>query len=772
MANDNDPVAGGAGDKARANIPSVEESEQRLSDLRQDAVGRNDDKADSDDKAGDAEREEEEQEESVGFEDLLESLIDDKHRTRRREQRRAYENAIRNLAVPIGTNQQNIFLQVPGTAEDVALGREIPDDYLAQVQRLFVRPGGYERAWSQLERQGLLILSGPRGFGRSFTSYHLLDAGCVGGVRQIGEQDLYRLEEEPAEDTGFICDGLTPGFFDTYDAHRLGALATRLRQTGCRAILVADQADDEWPPGIEGLVSRLERPPDAGEVIRKILVTDANDADTAKLVALLEDPEAQAVLHSFAQGWSSVADVSDFARDLLSVHRRELALKTACARADRSERALGDWFNELGTPEEKAFAIALAALNRQPLPAISDAARTLGSAIRHAERPDKPPPVHVFQHTTRHLLRVVGAIRYPSSDSTEYGSYPVEAAEARQTDYPRRLLALVWREYPELQPLLVTWLGELSLNGRSPQIRTQASTAVGFLAELDFAGIYQQVLDPWGRGYSDEKREAVAAAMRVSALNPDLREQVWTLLDQWGDPPDLRRADETAVRGESLPRAERPAVHLRRRQLAVAAALGTSVGSTNLPEALRILGRQAESPNNQVKKEVSTAITGLFSTADPAGMTRVLATLAEWAVCGHHEKMRAGLVAFVQILIDLDAEEIEAGQSTPPRILLAAASSPELLESTAGLWRRALNTIGLEVPAMKALRQWVEAAETAPETRVPLCRLVSIIPRTPRDQRVLEFYLGRWRHLPECTETADLLRNALTGKEADSHAHV
>ncbi|MDR7277468.1 hypothetical protein [Catenuloplanes atrovinosus] len=749
-------------------IPSPEAAKRKAGAQRKKSKER--EKPDGEDEPEDSREDDEaayDQREAGDLMALLKKVIDDEFRALRLEQRRAYDGAFRNLALPVVDQhtEQNIYLGLD-RREDDGLGRPLPDSLLARVQSEFVEPDGYRQAWTRLESKGLIILTAPRGSGRTYSSYHLLDAVCARGVRELTAHDLPRLDRSAAEDTGFVCAEVPP---EMLDAHRLGALAERLRERRCRAVLIADRPAGAWPTGIAGYVARLDGRPRPEDIVRRYLAAHATELDDAGLDAICADPKVVAVLHSFTPETGTLGGIADFAGKLLGAHRGELALDEACAQADRADDDLAEWFHALTMLEEKAFAIALAVLNNQPLPVVADASRTLTAAIRHAERPDKAPPSHAFRRTTAQLLRVARAGRCAATDTGEHGDYPVELIRSERADYPQRMVTVIWREYPELQPLLVKWLGHLSIHGRSPRVRAQAATVVGLLAEMDFAGIYHSLLRPWGDGFREEHWDAVAAALRVSALNPALRDTVWTLLERWGDPEKVRTWDEARVRGTAKPEDKEPPRYLRLRRHAVAAALGASVGPTDLPRALEILGKQADSPNYGLMRQVCRAMADLFSSTGPAGMALVFQTLAEWAVSTWPPKVETALTCFVQILIDLDVEDLNDG---PTGVLDTLDCSPELRRTVARLWRRAINIFGFEVPAMKALRHLVEAAERSPDHREPLCRLVTAIPSTPRDHRVLQFHLQRLRAREECEQTSTLILGALAPKESESHAYA
>lgn len=587
---------------------------------------------------------------------------------------------------------------------------------LTRVRDRFAAPDGYRDLWRRIEQRGVVILRAPAGYGKTWTTIHLLDAVCGGSVRPVNApfEPVRFSDTAISDDTGYFWHVRHHTHASAVEAHHVEQLAARLMARHARAVVIASSDVTGWQPGLQDYLVDLPAPPNAAEVLANHLREQFKTEDDE--LRVLSDPDVVETLNTLSAD-SSVADLVDFASHLTNATLARQSLRTVCAAFQRSHAGLA-WFKELREHEDRSFAVSLAVLNELPYPAVTGATSQFERLVRTAERPDKPPLMRVYTRTTSDLLASARAELLPGRETTEYGEVPVETVRSTIWGYPKRLLKLLWSEYPGTHQILLDWLGEL-VHDVDPKVGANAATAVGILSEFDFQRIHDRLLRQWAHSFERQERSAAATALRMPALNADLAPVIWRLLEEWTAPEQPLQVQVTAL-----------------------AALGAAVGATDCRRALTIFDSRIEHYLYRQIQAVCQAMTELFDDRDHEAAQHVLETLARWADQQEFQRIETALACFLQIAIDLKGQH-PTGEEWPT-LLRFVEAAPEHRQKVARVWRQAMNRPRFTEPTMEALRLWVWNAEQAPASRESLRDLVREIPQNHRDVRTLCYYLRVW----------------------------
>ncbi|WP_281894061.1 hypothetical protein [Phytohabitans aurantiacus] len=669
---------------------------------------------------------------------LMAAVTDESSRRSRNLEALAQEAAFRNLGALAGhqqvAHQYNYIYASPSLSGGERF-EPVPPEVLAKVRQRFVRRPGHTVLWRKLVEKAALVIAGPAGYGKAWTALHLLDAMCEGGVRRVGRlADLVQVDDDSLHDqTGYLVEIVAAA-----DAHAidLESFVGRLRRRRSRVVVVTALDLPALSPGLASFAQELDAPPVAADVLKSQLFAEVGEEHYAAACDVVAKPAVGAVLADLAAERCGLDEVYRLAVRLRPAVLGEVDVETVCA-ADPSKERFTAWFRALPEAEDQTFAIALAVLNGLPFATVAEAGGLLHSHIQRARRPHKPPRVRAFARTTQDLLAAVRARVAEGREDTGYGEVSARVVLSDLNAYPRRLLQLLWEDYPGLHPILLAWLRELAM-GNDARVRASAATAVGMVAALDFYRTYEQVLLGWAGSWRREDRQAAVSALRVPALRPDQAAVIWNLVEDWVDE-------------------ERPLPL----QLTAAAALGGSVGASDTRRALRILEKQADSVSYRLKQTICQAATDLFASSDPAQAYLVLDSVNRWATDRNIERIRTSLATFLQIALDREYTDPETG-ALWPRLLWRVRDVPAYRGVVAGLWRKAINRPNFDEAAMGVLHHWVCLAERYPHVREPLSVQVAAIPESERDLRSLRFNLRKWSSEPNASPaTAHILLNAL-----------
>ncbi|MFD0519402.1 hypothetical protein [Paractinoplanes durhamensis] len=632
----------------------------------------------------------------------------------------------------------NIALQInnlPTGRQGAALQKKtVGTDTLLRVRHTFVPPPRLSDAWEVLAEQHLLLLCGSPGDGREHLATFLLDAFCDARVGRLGNGSLI----EVAEDNLIVGGGhLWPvPIGDNFDQQGAETLAGRLRRVGGYMVVLWPD-DRECPPEF-GDYAAEPGCPDLDAVFRKHLSAPAE--------ALIAEPAVLKVRERL----SGARQAAQLAMLLGQVSAGRKTVEVALAEVGGPEQGIADWFGELPEREDQAFALALAALDDLSLPSVVAGARLADELIQRTEDPRGRYGLRPFRRPTRTLLASVGAECVSNTRETAYGQVPIMSVRLRRRGYAREILDALWQSFPYLQEIYLEWMNLLARNP-DPYVRERVALVAGLLSAHDFEYVRGRLLLSWAADADEKLRRAAATALRPPALDDNLREIVWSLLDQWAT------FEENATEAEA---------HQR---LTAATALGGPVGDTNPERALdlitkRLLTHVTNDYDYEVWAATAFAVSELFGDGGSLTSDAVLRRAAHWAETKESGPSNVA-VAVMLGLAGKPADQAPADDRRLPPLLRATGRSPDNIEYAAALWRRALGHPKLATAALRGLRMLAEEVDHG-AGRDELTVMAVAIPRTDRERRTLRFETRRWTEDDPHPPIFEHLQEALS-KESD-----
>ncbi|SEC14585.1 hypothetical protein SAMN04489727_2731 [Amycolatopsis tolypomycina] len=603
----------------------------------------------------------------------------------------------------------------------------VAKDVLAQIDEAYVEPDDYRELTRKLEQHQLLFIKARGGTGRTMTALHLLHRSCHEGVRKLDPdarlKSLQPKEFEPGH--GYLLESLDPDQAATLKAFHAERLGQYMRDRGCMMVVIVDESTRLPMHEIGDLVSTgftrvkpdrlLERYVEWG------LVGSAPEADHE----VLSRPEVKEIIAQLTEEVPAreLAKLGDL---LIEVAHDRIGFETVRNRYSAAGKAgFGEWFDAQADLEQRAFVIALAVFNDEPVQLVSTAATMLADRFKKLAIPrrgDRSRDVFAVSLTQR--VQQARAELANGSQETEFGDVPVTKARFQDERYPQLVLDHVRTQYTQALDVVLDWL--LALGSiPNPQVYIRAGVAAGLLSQYDFVNVYRRIINPWAVFGDADQRWAAVAALQVPARLPDYGLQISKLLRHWSRHtlPQLRSA--------------------------AAQALGTTTSIS--PEAalkqLRYLARHADWV---IAYRVGEAISDLFVRADPG---LVLRTLVRWS--RDDEFVERRLTALLAVLITSHYVEIQAdGSERWPALVWFAEHRPDLRRHIVLLFARLLVTIDFKRRTYVHMKQWVRITRREPAVTRPLARLLRDIGARSGETASIRTHLADWAEDPDGPVTA------------------
>lgn len=567
----------------------------------------------------------------------------------------------------------------------------------------YVPVAGYQDMCDRLDANGLLVLRGVPGSGRTATARMLFRAArCrrVGTLSVNNDDDLFYILHEhlarPAAGTKplmFAGDGYVIELAgDLPPKSPLRGFAEAVKAAGARVVVIVDSATEVEPPGSEFELAH-PWPSSRTEVMARHLDARLRAHPDCR-PDLLDEQRKQILDHQVVQSRlnlaPSVLRIVEMAR-FLAKNVDQLPTKGVgllVSEWDDSARLLarevlrGDAPPEKPylIPQQQAFRIAYAVFHEQPLAYAFEAGDLLLEKLISVEVRKRPLKSRVFDRSVEALIH----------------SKMVARTATNEDDRPRRarladeslivsILEVAWHEYAQLRGPLTAWLDDLA--GRAnPDVRVRAAQIVGLLATFDFMGVSELLIKRWARGKA-VYRDAAALAMDQIARHPPLSSAVNRRLEAWSR-SKLVTEQDTAARWHGL----------RTDREAVAGAI----------KELQSLGSR---PDLRRGTSIAVAMSLLFLNGH---VDEVVDELGRWIVSSnpylpHH--------AVKTLLILTDPKG--AAKLGRTRLSELAATNADREEILVRMWRRALASRTVGGLAWNALREWLIEADRH-EDRFPL----------------------------------------------------
>ncbi|QLH25612.1 hypothetical protein [Streptomyces sp. Rer75] len=527
----------------------------------------------------------------------------------------------------------------------------------------------------------VIALLGKESSGRRTTALDLLDTALVDKDREIFE--LYPDWEKPDADripcephTGYLLN--LAGVKEPLDKEfhdRLAEYAMRAHSTDTLLVVIAtprvwnSTAMNSRTSPVR--IMEMDRP-SALEVARRRIEADRERAGRASWLT-----DESSVFAGLLHGAEPPAEAVRLAHVVLRAEGPRD--REALDGFKGWKHKLTDWFGstEQEAPERRALQIAASFLDGAGARTVLDAADALLA----------DPEIHWPVRQGGPLGGAGGSQRCADAE-LDYAPDGTVSITKPHPGIDRALLGHVWRERPQLVPVLTRWLSAISQpQGIADTCLPRLAGVLTTLAESEGADVVLGLTQDWLRNGNVRHTQLAVDVLDHLAVNPVLGPEVRKVLAQW-------------AQGITSPK----------RQLAVAQVCGrrlvreyTSVALTRLKYILRT------AEDEKVRAVALTTLRSLLGDTDLAA--RVLKTLVDWTTPEKNasEKGEFSRTAFLDVFALDDSES-----STSPVSLLLTAEA-EHGEAVRALlregWRATWQCPELRERAADVLGQWCDAAE-------------------------------------------------------------
>lgn len=560
------------------------------------------------------------------------------------------------------------------------------DRALALTDHLFVEPvvrhdsaSGDEHASLAAEPRSnsVRVLLGPEKSGRRTSALRMLHVMLPEGRRVFElfpdweEPDVARIPCEPH--TGYLLNltGIQEPLGEEFQ-EQLNSYAQTAASRGTRLVIIGN--DHVWQdtpsghPNAPVTVLKTDRP-DSRQVAQQRISADPRHAGR---VAWLHD--SQGVFAGLVKGNEPPRD---------GVRLAEIILQAGSSQDSEARDRFLDWPEQLkswfggsdeGVAERRALQISAAFLDGSPAGVVLGAADGLLADTQVNWPPRVGGPLSGGDDTQR----CAGADVEFAADGT------VSLARPRP-GIDQALLRHVWRNRPQLVPVLTRWLGDISKPGGVAEgSLPRLATSVTYIAEAQGAAAVIDLVSDWlATGKARHVDLSVDVLGRL-AVSPQLGAGVRRELAAWAKQqtrPERQRAVVAVCRGE----------------------LGTSYTSIALTRLRYVLDR-ARDP--QVIRDAEHALRELLR--NPLLSARVLQALAEWAASSNSDARSRE--AFLNVFTPRDSADV---WELPQSLLTAAGHNGRAIRHLLrDGWRVLWRSADTRAATAGALGTWCDAADS------------------------------------------------------------
>ncbi|MGW0661053.1 hypothetical protein [Streptodolium elevatio] len=586
---------------------------------------------------------------------------------------------------------------------------------LGDYTERFVQPTGYAAAVEGLSRQGLLVLTGPPGSGRTATAVNVLsEAVALGGTPDGGCHRLLdpsALSEPgwvpPAKNRGYVVEiDEGPSAAGKFGVRQLTSVAGAVRAAGCHLVLTGGHdlalavADTD---GGDPFAHHELAPVDPLVILEhRVLGAGPGTAARARLRARLESGGVVGALREqpAARHAARFATVITAGGDL---HAEVAALR------DPGDQ-VRSWFRRHREPAAVAFALAAAVLEESSYLTVADAAVKLHTALT----PPEPAPPDL-----RFADRIGHEQQWIRLDST--GSGPPRV-RFRGPLLGNAVLLHAWNTLDGRREAFLEWLRRM-LGHRDIEVRARAAVAAGVLIWADRHYAVHRFLTAWAGSTSWPQRQAAATALGVAGRQPESADAVWELLGDW-------------TRGGN-------SAYQRRLAGTAANAAGGFLGRAAPDRAVQVL-KSALDRGDDWGTLPSVAWGGVHLVHQgQAGA--VLGAYLDWS---EPEDQSPMVVKTLSAFVFAVSQPYRPPSPAPgvPGVPVLLSSLPEHSGAMAELWARALARRPVQDSALAALREWIDTyAPLCPGSHESIAALLArIARRRGRHRERLLWWLDKW----------------------------
>ncbi|MER5730551.1 hypothetical protein ABT084_19840 [Streptomyces sp. NPDC002138] len=590
------------------------------------------------------------------------------------------------------------FHSFGGYGSAVTTSGRLPQETLDRLADGFVTDGTCFHALVQrLRDEHVLVLTGHPHTGRRTTALMLLRAVGAASVQSV---DRATKPEDilPDEHCGHVVFDLEITRQLPLRETQLLTVRDRLRGKGSYLVITTGHS-----PYVEDTIERAHWTPPPARAVLAARLDRQVDAPTAQRLMALP-----AVTRFLAQE-NQLREVVPYADVLVQDDKSAIEDYAQLA----LERQVQEWFEEAEDTlslREKSFLIALAAFNDGPYALTAELSDRLFEGLRRTGDPQHGERIPVFGTHIGKRLEIARAALRSSDEQTEWGVVRQENAYFKDPRTAPVLLKQVWTGHPDARPALITWLGQLSTDGR-PFVRTRAAATVAVLALTDLPSTMALIIERWAAA-KDSRQQLTAVSALTFAYRFDVP-NIAKIVDVWSTDGEAAKRCWVAVRAQGLIGPDRPVDTLA---------------------ALRAQARtqhQLTKPDEHIVRELSHSVALLLLSA---AAETVLAELNR--TLDDHPATRA--LALNGFLVACP----QSDNGRCPTLLVRSTESDSGADGIARLLRTALGDREHNRAAEDVMHGWVRAADVDSGTERALAALLPALVTDPREAARLHHLLG------------------------------
>ncbi len=418
----------------------------------------------------------------------------------------------------------------------------IEQQWLDELDKVFVPPPEFDTARSALERRHVVVLQGLSGCGKTALGVQLLQSLVSGRPHCV-----YAVPGQLQPQAGYLVDDLGPQSVTGLDVARLRELQEEARAAKSYVVLTVDDEVAITRPMAVLLVPCTD-PPDAREVVQRGLQVYFGNRRPVPAKNVLAERWAQ----DFLDARPLPGSVGHLVDTLKEVGRGRLRAADARERfAKARAQEIVEWFQRYPTVKDRCFMIAAAVFQGSSLEWVDQAARLLEDAFGGRTRTSSD---WRLLSPRERRLRTIGAHLRQEIASTPAGVGPTLVVRFESAWLPGAILRHVWEEHDDAREALTAWLQRLAVEDTEEgAAAVPPAVALGVLGREDMAWL-SRTIQQWVQSGRAGARDAAAIALAAFARGPGQADHVARVLhNRIREDPASSRSAVAAVAYGLLP---------------------------------------------------------------------------------------------------------------------------------------------------------------------------------------------------------------------------
>jgi hypothetical protein len=616
-------------------------------------------------------------------------------------------------------------------------------DHIEKLRSVFVPMTDHLRdAKEILERHRIVILHGPRGFGKGSAAIDLLqDRDEILEINpSVTAEELIDFSKQfpYGKSRRFIIESLSPATATALNGFAIRSISRQLAAKDSMLVLTVDSRISLSTDLSASVVSWSQRPGFA-DLVNGHLKYYIGQSGEVELESLANRYPISEIESAFSEREASLID--RFAQALIEGYRRQTPLDELLSHVGLdAQRRAEEWFAQDRTIAELSLLLAVTVLGGCTYSTVSRHAGRLEALLAEMSRIDLATVALDVQRPRTGRLHNVMAVSEPGFLMTEYGLSPCETVRLEDPWLASAILKIVWKDFDLIAQCLMAWLADAG-GDPDPDVRHRVALAVGKLAESDFATIRREIYLQWATGSNLKAAKSVADSLGVAIWNDDVAPLVLGLIRQWARTSSNTDLQRTATRS-----------------------YGGDVGLRFPAVAMDELFRLAVEADEELDWVILDSLRQLFLDGGNVHLSFasfVLENLVEWATSGIETPRTLALAHVVHLLRAVTRRGPGISQWT----LLTA---PDSVHPTATLIRSCLSDRGARPHTLRCLRDLLVMADTEKSMLPDLSKILLASVGPPEGQKEdrdrLTYYLELWSSGSKGCTSAAAIRSDLIGE--------